>query len=249
MARRKRKEESPDWVAPEFDEVGYMRQEMGAARASVATIVWAIVGAGVSFLLFAVYPPLAFVGGLAMGFGLYFMLPLFGIRINAFKRRDWFGHGMIYFFSWLAFWIIMLNPPIGDFADPTINAISVSPYHPGLAGGLACVPPSAGSVSFSTLGPLNSSFYILFRASDNVGIATLRVHVTPLASTAPAYDANATLATGNNPCQGHETESLLGGTYVVVVPLPISESRIRIDIIAADPSGRQVASTFQISLT
>ena len=241
MARRKRKEESPDWVAPEFDEVGYMRQEMGAARASVATIVWAIVGAGVSFLLFAVYPPLAFVGGLAMGFGLYFMLPLFGIRINAFKRRDWFGHGMIYFFSWLAFWIIMLNPPFGDFTDPTINAISVSPYRAGLTTGLACITPTGGSVGVSK-GALNDSYYVLFRATDTLRVTTLRVHVTP--SVPPDYDVNATIASGNNPCKGHESELLLGGTYFVVIPA--SSSRIQIDIVAADASGRQVGSTFQI---
>ena len=38
MARRKRKDDEPDWVAPDFDEVGYMRRELEGARAAVATI-------------------------------------------------------------------------------------------------------------------------------------------------------------------------------------------------------------------
>src|SRR5439155_471948 len=59
MARRKRKDDVPDWSAPEFDEVGYMRTEIGAARAAVATIAWAVVGAAVSFLLYSVHPALA----------------------------------------------------------------------------------------------------------------------------------------------------------------------------------------------
>src|SRR2546426_8623445 len=45
MARRKRKEDEPDWVAPDFDEVGYMRRELEGARAAVATIGWAVIGA------------------------------------------------------------------------------------------------------------------------------------------------------------------------------------------------------------
>jgi len=35
MARRKRKEDEPDWVPPEFDEVGYMRQEIQGAHAAI----------------------------------------------------------------------------------------------------------------------------------------------------------------------------------------------------------------------
>src|SRR5436189_273165 len=67
MARRKRKDDVPDWTAPEFDEVGYMRTEIGAARAAVATIAWALVGAAVSFLLYSVHPALAFFSGILVG--------------------------------------------------------------------------------------------------------------------------------------------------------------------------------------
>src|SRR5439155_1234315 len=69
MARRKRKDDVPDWSAPEFDEVGYMRTEIGAARAAVATIAWAVVGAAGSFRLYSVHPALAFFAGIRVGFG------------------------------------------------------------------------------------------------------------------------------------------------------------------------------------
>ena len=36
MARRKKKEDETDWVAPDFDEVAYMRTEIEAARTAVA---------------------------------------------------------------------------------------------------------------------------------------------------------------------------------------------------------------------
>ncbi|MCI4371821.1 MAG: DUF5379 domain-containing protein, partial [Thermoplasmata archaeon] len=117
MARRNKKEDEPDWVPPDFDEVGYMRQEMQGARVAVATIGWAAVGAVVSFLLYSVLPVLAFFAGIAVGYGMYFIFPLLGFKTESFKRKDWIGHGITYFFSWLAFWIILLNPPFGDFTD------------------------------------------------------------------------------------------------------------------------------------
>src|SRR5712692_475279 len=223
MARRKRKEDEPDWVPPDFDEVGYMRKEIEGARAAVATIAWAVIGALVAFALYSVLPVLAFFAGIAVGFGMYFVFPLIGIKTEPFKRRDWIGHGFTYFFSWLAFWIILLNPPFSDHTDPTIQAISVSPYYAGYNGSLACLPPTAGSIS---LGAGNNSLYILFRASDNVGLRSVEVQVAP------------------NQCAGHRTETYLGGTYNAT--FSVTASTYDVTIVAVDTSGHPAAVHFQI---
>ena len=241
MARRKRKDEAPDWTAPDFDEVGYMRTEIRAARAAVATIAWAVVGAVVSFLLYSIHPALAFFAGILVGFGLYFFLPMIGISIDAFKRRDWTGHGITYFFSWLAFWILLLNPPFGDFTNPTIQAVSVSPFYPGYTGDLSCLPLVAGAVTIK-LNPPNTSAYILFRASDNVGLASVQVQVVP--SGPAAFVLNATPQTGLNKCSGHTSEPYLGGTYNV--SFVINASSYAVTIIARDRSGREATESFQI---
>src|SRR5207245_4150218 len=185
MARRKRKEDEPDWVAPDFDEVGYMRQELEGARAAVATIGWAVIGALVAFALYSVLPVLAFFAGIAVGFGMYFVFPLIGIKTEPFKRRDWIGHGFTYVFSWLAFWIILLNPPFSDHTDPTIQGISVSSFTPPLTPNqnLTCATTGVvGDPSYGLQMGSNSSIYILFRATDNVGLSVLRVTVTPNSS-------------------------------------------------------------------
>ncbi len=239
MARRKRKEEEPDWVAPEFDEVGYMRQEIEGARAAVATIAWAVIGALVAFALYSVLPVLAFFAGVAVGFGMYFVFPLIGFKTESFKRRDWIGHGITYFFSWLAFWIILLNPPFSDHTDPTIQAISVSPYHVGYNGSLACLPPTAGSIS---LGAGNNSLYILFRASDNVGLRSVQVQVAPNAQS--PFVVTPTPVTGQNKCVGHRQETYLGGTYNAT--FPVTATAYDITIVAVDTSGHQAAIAFQI---
>ncbi|TLZ99936.1 MAG: hypothetical protein E6J97_04965 [Methanobacteriota archaeon] len=219
MARRKRKDDTPAWVAPDFDEVGFMRREIEGARAAVATIAWAVVGALVGFALYSVLPVLAFFGG-----------------------RDWIGHGIMYFFSWLAFWIILLNPPFSDHTPPTIQGITVSPYHSGYTGDLLCMPP-AGSVS---MGPGNDSLYILFRATDNVGLRNVEVHAAPQGST-PFVVAPTLVAGQDNRCVGHHPgEKYAGGTYNATLPY---HTGYDITIVASDGSNPPSGVAFSILLT
>ena len=242
MARRKRKEDEPDWVAPDFDEVGYMRRELEGARAAVATIGWAVIGALVAFALYSVLPVLAFFAGIAVGAGMYFVFPLIGIKTEAFKRRDWIGHGFTYFFSWLAFWIILLNPPFSDHTDPTIQGISISPYYVGYPGPLLC--HDATPTSFS-MGATNNSLYLLFRASDNVGLSSVHVTVAPNAQSPRNVTPN--LVTGTNQCAGHRLETYLGGTYNATFPWTTSDYDI--SIVAVDTSGRPTGVAFHITAT
>src|SRR3990172_4631517 len=157
MARRKRKEEEPSWTPPEFDEVGYMRQEIEGAKAATLTVAWAVVGAILSFGLFAIgQPVVAFFGGVLFAAGLYFVMPALGLRTKAFKRKDWAGHGSIYFFSWLAFWILLINAPLGDFTHPTVQGVLVGAYDVDAAPtgvpaarSIDCLAPSGSSVSLT----------------------------------------------------------------------------------------------------
>ncbi len=238
MARRKRREEEADWVAPDFDEVEYMRREVRGTQAAVATILWAIVGAIVAFLLYSVLPALAFFAGIAVGFGLYFILPLFGIKTDAFKRRDWTGHGITYFFSWLAFWIILLNPPFGDFTDPTIQGIAVSPYTLGYTGDLPCLVPSGGQVAVP-MGPSNNSIYVLLRATDNSGLATLEVTVTPASQTGFVVSWNPVV--GKSQCKGHTDQDYPAGSYNVTFAQTVSSYTLT--IVATDRVGRTATAS------
>ncbi len=243
MARRKRKEDEADWVAPDFDEVEYMRREIQGAHAAIATILWAVVGAIVAFLLFSVHPALAFFAGIAVGFGLYFILPLFGIETDAFKRKDWAGHGITYFFSWLAFWIILLNPPFGDFTDPTVQGISVSPYALGYTGDLACLVPTGGQVAVPMTGS-NNSVYILFRATDNSGIASLHVTVTPASQT--GFEVGWTALSGKSQCAGHRPEDYPAGAYNVTFALNPPASSYTFAIVATDRAGHTASASFLV---
>jgi hypothetical protein len=171
---------------------------------------------------------------------------MLGIEVSGFKRRDWMTHGITYFFSWLAFWILLLNPPFGDFTPPTIQAISVSPYYVGYlqntSHSLSCLPLVSGSVSVPFIGS-NNSFYILFRATDNAGLRSVSVSAVPQGS-GQNLTLTPTLQTGRNRCIGHQSEQYSGGTYnVSFVP---AASAYAITIVAVDMTGLSATEGFTI---
>lgn len=234
MARRKRKEETPDWTPPEFDEVAYMRTEMEGARAAVVVILWALAGAIVSYALFALNLPLvAFFAGLFFATLLYWILPMVKVRVKDFKRKDWAGHGITYFFSWLAFWILAINAPFSDFTDPTVGEFTAGVFNSAASqpnpGTMLCTVPSSGIIAV-TQGPVNDTVYVLFRAADNVRVASLSVVV------------NGNLVTGNpeqvvgpSVCRG--AGQYLPGTYALTIPI-VSPFRFAITIDVTDTVGR-----------
>lgn len=181
MARRKRKEDEPIWKPPEFDEVEYMRREIESAKVAVVTIAWAVVGAIIAYLLYAFVPfagaIVGFFAGLATFGALYFVLPVLGLPIHGFKTRDWLGNFSVYFFSWLAFWILILNPPFGDHTPPTVSTIVVSSAGSTApaAGSLICTAVSRSPMQITT--GSNTTLYLLFRATDNVGVTRVAVTV------------------------------------------------------------------------
>src|SRR3972149_6813094 len=216
MARRKRKEEEPAWRPPEFDEGGYMRQEIEAARASVLTVAWAAVGAVLSFALFA------------SGRGV--------------RRRCWAGQGSFYFFAWLAFWILLINAPFGDFTSPSVNGLVVGSYS--LAAGLpnpgemACSVPVGSAISIDT--GAHDTLYVLFRAPATAAIAGGAV-VEGGSANVPS-----TLATGDaNLCRG-ASGTYGPGTYLVTLPVP--GAGYTLTLTATDTAGRTATARLTITI-
>lgn len=131
-AAKKRKKEADDeeFQFPEFDEVDYMKREIEGAKAAIlavalavptAILLWALTVAGI--------PVVAFFLGLGLTVSLpriYRVLPYPKVNTEKFERKDWAGHGVTFFFSWLAFWVLLLNPPFADVTSPMIAGVSVN---------------------------------------------------------------------------------------------------------------------------
>jgi hypothetical protein len=251
VARRKRKEEESGWTPPEFDEVEYMRKDIAAAKASVVTVGWAAVGALIAFGTLVVGTPAvaAFFIGVFAAVGLYYVMPFVGIRSDKFQRRDWAGHGMTYFFSWLAFWILLLNQPIGDFTNPTIHGITVGSFDP--IGDpdpgpwtVDCVPVGTSSATVRLAG--NTSLFVLFRATDNIGVPRdlLEVRVNGIRITTSTIESVDGL---DHACASQSGLPYPAGSFVVKVPVSGS-APINIDIVARDVGGRTAHVNFGVTV-
>ncbi len=246
VARRKRKEEDVVFTPPEFDEVAYMQKEIENAKIAVVVIAWAVVGAIIAFVLWEyVHPVVGFLVGLAAFGALYFLLPALGLPIHGFKRRDWFSQGTIYFFSWLAFWIIILNAPFGDHTAPVVTFTSVAGYDqvsgpPVGATGLICVPASNGAVVH--VGAGNRSIYVLFRATDNVGVTRIQVQVGSGGVTANStYTPVGGLV---NTCAGSGGAAFPASTYALSIP--ITANNFLVTVTDWDAAGLSGTATLNI---
>ncbi len=251
MARRKRKEDVPVWEPPEFDEVGYMRKEIENAKISVVVITWAVVGA---ILLYLFYEwDLAIVGfllGLFVFAALYFLLPMLGLPIHGFKRRDWASHAMVYFFSWLAFSILLLNAPFSDHTAPTVGSFEVGSFN---ANGTVTVPAAnstfcqavepGGTARPVTSGSGNKTLYIQFRATDNVRVASLSVVI---AGSTGAQNATY-MDVGGLPsaCAANPPTTNLPATYYVTAA--VGASNLEVEVTAVDPSGLRSLVTINVA--
>ncbi len=130
MAKRVKEEsndEDYEFVPPDFDEDAFIHKEMVGFRTTSTLIAVGIVAALLSWLL---YPMVGmgnigwFVGLAIFGaafYGLKILFKALKFDISHYGRREWLGNGFLLFFTWLAFFMIFLNPPISDYAEPEMS--------------------------------------------------------------------------------------------------------------------------------
>ena len=237
MARRRKAEESEDWVPPPFDEVEFMKKEITSAKASVVSILYAIGVALVSYgITLARLPIVAFFAGFGLIFLLYYLMPFTGIDTAKFKRRDWVGHGSIVFFSWLAFWILLLNPPFGDLTRPDITNVVVASTSNMADFALTCKDLFPGDNTPLPLGG-NSTLYITFRATDNVGVTSVDATVNGAVVGLTAVDGFTNRCRGGGPYPA--------GTHVGFF-LPVTTGTpVTLVLRATDAAGNAWSLTFR----
>lgn len=161
MAKKKKREE-PEVEVPDFDEVKFMKGEMRSLRITLLVVLWAIPAALVSWVL--TIPPLsiavvAFFAGIGMLFLLKWVLPILKVDISEWKRKDWMGQGSTFFFTWLAVWILLLNPPFTDLSPPLFVGSDVG-GHP-----IACAGPPVS--------PQGNIPILNVSVGDNVGVTSV----------------------------------------------------------------------------
>lgn len=185
VARKKRKQkEEFRFEVPEFDEAEFMRKEIIWAKAAVVTVGYAFTVGLVSYILTVLgIAYVAAVVGFAALYGLRYLFPAVRLDTTRFDRKTWAGNGATFLFAWLAFWVLLLNPPFLDISPPVIQQVRV----PGAS-------PENITSDGQTVLPLQSatSFDLLVLVTDNVRVVRVEAsvnggEVVPLTLTAEPH--------------------------------------------------------------
>lgn len=127
-ADKKDNEKDYEFKVPKFDEDAFIHKELTGFHTTSILFVWGILAAIGGWILFRAMGPgqstwyAAILLAALFGIALKWLFPALRADISHYKRREWLGTGFLFFFTWLAFMILLLNPPVSDFAPPAVDA-------------------------------------------------------------------------------------------------------------------------------
>ena len=138
MAKRKKREEDEedeeefDFEVPEFDKVEYMKDEIRKGKSILISVAIAPIFSFVALQLFLLIGDwtLAMIGGLT---GLVLIPPVLrtlNVDTGELGKKEWAMDAAMFFFTFLAIWVILMNPPVNDFTHPTVNDMDMMVQDP-----------------------------------------------------------------------------------------------------------------------
>jgi hypothetical protein len=132
MAKKKRKDKEPEekyeFKPPEFDERQFLIDEMSTTKRMVLLVTYGAIF-GVIAGLFTIMFKNGYLGFLVLVAGaalIRYYLQLMGIDLSKFTKKTWAESAFSFFFTFLAIWLIAVNPPFYDGVGPEINHIQLS---------------------------------------------------------------------------------------------------------------------------
>jgi hypothetical protein len=165
-AKKSEEEEEKEFGPPPFDLKKFYLTETEGAKSTIISVIWGIIMSLVSAAIFIATGHDFAIGAVA-GVGAALALkPLFDMAkviTKDFDKMKWLGAGFSYLLTWLAFWILMVNPPLMDLSPPGIK--NSTPLRQ----------------------ELGSPIKIVFKATDNSGIASLSMDVRTPSGTELSY--------------------------------------------------------------
>jgi hypothetical protein len=132
MAKKRKKEKEADekyeFVPPEFDEKQFLTDEIVTTKRVVLIILY-----GMVFGILAAFATTATKNGyfgliiLVVGaFLIKYFFATLKFDLSKFTKRTWAESVMWFFFTFLAIWILVVNPPFVDYIAPEIKNVRLS---------------------------------------------------------------------------------------------------------------------------
>lgn len=137
MAKKRKKEKEAEdkyeFVPPEFDEKQFLMDEMKSTKRLLL-----IVGYGVLFGVLAAIVTImersGYFGLVLFLIGIVFLryyLSTLKVDVSKLTKKNWAESAMYFFFTFLAIWLIAVNPPFFDNVSPEIKNVSISVVYSG----------------------------------------------------------------------------------------------------------------------
>jgi hypothetical protein len=122
--RRIDKDEKYVFKMPEFDVKEFLQDELKESKVMLFTVIYAIIIAGLSlFITIYVAVVLAFIIGIISLITIKYAYRFANIEIPKPDWKKWVGYGAMFFFMWLAVWIMLCNPPFTDLTKPVVSDV------------------------------------------------------------------------------------------------------------------------------
>ncbi|MFP4001328.1 MAG: hypothetical protein ACLFSM_01945 [Thermoplasmata archaeon] len=133
MAKRYNEEDDDLDLDLDFDREEYMHKEIDKGKSTLIAVGLAPFFAFVTMYVFTLTEvwQISLVAGML---GLIFLKPIYDyldIDLDKIGKKGWVKNGGVYFMTLLAVWVILMNPPISDFADPQIDDVAIEVNHQG----------------------------------------------------------------------------------------------------------------------
>lgn len=150
--KKDEEEEEEKFGPPPFDQKKYYTTEVEGAKTTLIAVFWALLVAMLCTAIFIVSNhdfAISAVVGVGCVLALKPIMDALKIVTKEFDRMKWLGAGFSYFMTWIAFWVLFVNPPMMDLTPPAIKDSTARKQE------------------------LGSSIKLVFTASDNAGLSTV----------------------------------------------------------------------------
>ena len=125
---KKQEEEDYEFTPPDFNEREFLEKELKEGRAAIITVGIAVLFGVVAAVVTASAPDwavVAFAIGVAGIFLLKYTYGILNVDISGFTKKNWAGTIVTYFFTFLAIWVLLINTPFADLAEPSIDDATI----------------------------------------------------------------------------------------------------------------------------
>lgn len=133
MAKKRKKqkkveeEEKYEFIPPEFDEKQFLKDEMSTTKQVLIVVAYGVLMGGLAAI--ATILTSNGITGLAVlvaGFGtMKLLFNTMKFDLSKFTKKTWLGNIAWFFFTFLAIWILLVNPPFNDFASPEVKNVKL----------------------------------------------------------------------------------------------------------------------------